>query len=702
MSRLIFLNRAMVSWSASDRRIYPKPARQPVSGRAPLVSWMSVLWLLLLAQGAWRAESQTASAPPVEVEVMDDSTIVISWPDLAPGFILQESDSPGESAAWKGVLQSPVQSGGRMRVTRSIPSATTRWFYRIRAKGPKPGLDFLAASQNTSGTWGDPARTEIRDTAAAVEALGLYGQQNTTLGNGISGLWSRSPRNNDDASRKAIALLGQGYDASSLLADLLAGQNSGIQDSTALSYPGRGWGLAPGFGNSTIDTALVIRALCAAGRAAGLCVMRETVPAGTTTTPHSFNVPAGGNSIVLRIRNVTGATLRFLLTPPGGGSYYADVSPRTTVYDIVGFPYESGSWNLKVQNSSGLSASYTAEVGFNDAAGFDTFRFSTALSYLGLAQNVDGGWGIGKDEDNQFMITAEVLRALAACGGYFVGPQALNSGAAWLSTRQNPDGGFSSEAGLSNPHETSLAVLAIRQANPSAALGPAITYLKSVQLSDGSWGSDPYQTAMAAQALRMPPVVAAIPGQSVIAPAPFAPINLDDYVTDPAYPDSQITWGIAGNSVLSVALANHVATITYPPGTTATEQLTFTATNPDGLSSSTTASFSVLFQPVDYVIARGGSVSDARVFSGSEALMSQVAYFTEAQRNIPAGVTYTLTGIGFISNTEIQVDFRIEVTGAAALGIHQFQVEYGLQDASHNPLTPLTGNIFNFSIQVTP
>ena len=48
------------------------------------------------------------------------------------------------------------------------------------------------------------------------------------------------------------------------------------------------------------------------------------------------------------------------------------------------------------------------------------------------------------------------------------------------------------------------------------------------------------------------------------------------------------------------------------------------------------------------------------------------------------------------------VTFQIDVTGAEALGLHAFQVEYGLLDGALNPLGPLNGNVFDFLIEVTP
>ncbi|MBI4605705.1 MAG: PKD domain-containing protein, partial [Planctomycetes bacterium] len=90
-----------------------------------------------------------------------------------------------------------------------------------------------------------------------------------------------------------------------------------------------------------------------------------------------------------------------------------------------------------------------------------------------------------------------------------------------------------------------------------------------------------------------PPVVGAIPNQVVQDPNPFSPIALDGFVSDPDHPDSAIVWNASGPTELVVTITDRVATVTYAPGTRVTEQITFTATDPDGLQDSTTASFTV-------------------------------------------------------------------------------------------------------------
>ncbi|WP_456407978.1 Ig-like domain-containing protein, partial [Caldithrix abyssi] len=72
-------------------------------------------------------------------------------------------------------------------------------------------------------------------------------------------------------------------------------------------------------------------------------------------------------------------------------------------------------------------------------------------------------------------------------------------------------------------------------------------------------------------------------------------INLDDYVSDPDNADSEMSWTYAGNKELIVSIdANRVATISTPDSNwNGSETITFTATDPGGLSDSDTARFTV-------------------------------------------------------------------------------------------------------------
>lgn len=552
--------------------------------------------ILATSVSRWPAEAQSLVPPVLSIQQIDPLTVALSWTNASPGFVLESVDSLDGSQPWSGVLQAPQLSGAQLVVTQSVQTITaSARFFRLAPKGSPAGFDYLVAHQNPDGSWGDPNGTLFRDTAGVLESLALSGQTGTpSFAAGVSALASLSPRNNDDASRQAIALALAGWDVSASAANLLGSQNLEIFDLLNTNYPGRGWGLAAGFGNSTLDTALVLRALKAAGQAGGISVVRETLAASATSPARSLNLPAASSNLGLEVRNLTG-NARFTLTYADGTSYYANLGPTQTPV-FYGFPITTGMVAFTVQNLTGSPATYTAEVGFTGPDGFDAFRITTALTYLGLAQNADGGWGIMPGRDSQLMVTAEVVRSLVAWGQAF-GPQTiLQSAKAWLLARIHLDGGFSSvSTNASNIPETGLAVLAILAVDPTTSLGLTAGYLGSTQLPDGSWGSNPWQTALAVQAMRMPPVVSTIPGQSVICPYSFAPITLDGFVQDPDNPASQMRWSVSGNTRLSVNFASRVAYITYNSSNnpTISEQLTFVATDPSGLSSSATATFVV-------------------------------------------------------------------------------------------------------------
>jgi hypothetical protein len=658
--------------------------------------------LLIVLSAAGLFEPAQAQTPPVLLlRTLAPGSVELAWTNTLPEFILEQASTLDSSTRWQGVLQTPLLQGNVLTVTQSVNGAAGESrFFRLIRKGAPAALDYLLTRQQADGTWGDPSRMAIRDTSTALDALTLYGGSSTAFNDGLWALSSLATRNNDDLARKIISLAASLQETSDLLKQLLASQNAEISSSTASGFPGRGWGLAWPYDSTLLDTALALRAAKAGGRTGGLTIVGESLAAGATSTARSFELPAGATSLAVKVRSVSGSTIRLYLTSPSGPAYFTDLSPGTKA-TISGYPSSAGTWSMKVENRGAATASYTAEVGFTTNDGFDVFRMSTALAFLGLKQNADGGWGLKPDGDSHLMVTAEVIFALAAHGQAFGPQQVLTRAAAWVLAHQNADGGFSSVPSASNVQESSLATLALRLSDPAIRLNMAAAYLKSAQWPDGSWGGDAYLTALALRALHMAPVVSAIGNQSVTAPASFTPINLDDYVTDPDHLDSELTWTVAGNSVLTVTISNHVATVSYASPTNVTEQLLFTATDPDGYSGSATATFSVAYQSVDYTIRRGGSASGSRIFTGDSSVLDQTATYRVTQRNVPAGVTYTTTTVSRISATQVQVNFEISAGAGTATGTYEFEVEYELLNSSGASLGPLSGNSFHFRIEVT-
>jgi subtilisin family serine protease len=90
-----------------------------------------------------------------------------------------------------------------------------------------------------------------------------------------------------------------------------------------------------------------------------------------------------------------------------------------------------------------------------------------------------------------------------------------------------------------------------------------------------------------------PPVVAAIPDQTVKTGAAFFAIELDRYVDDPDNQPGELKWSVRGNTNLQVIIgAGHVAVIRpLEPNWSGQETIHFIATDPGGLTSESAAVF---------------------------------------------------------------------------------------------------------------
>jgi len=107
--------------------------------------------------------------------------------------------------------------------------------------------------------------------------------------------------------------------------------------------------------------------------------------------------------------------------------------------------------------------------------------------------------------------------------------------------------------------------------------------------------SAPQTFIITCNAVNDAPVVSDIPDQTIAEGGSFAPINLDDYVTDVDNADAEMTWGYSGNSELTVAIdGSRVATIGIPNADWyGSETITFRATDPDSLFDEDSATFTV-------------------------------------------------------------------------------------------------------------
>ncbi|MCD6374202.1 MAG: hypothetical protein J7L94_01660, partial [Caldisericaceae bacterium] len=107
----------------------------------------------------------------------------------------------------------------------------------------------------------------------------------------------------------------------------------------------------------------------------------------------------------------------------------------------------------------------------------------------------------------------------------------------------------------------------------------------------------------------------------------FTQIALDNYVIDPDNADNEIDWTYSGNQDLIVTIdANRVAIISPPDSNwNGAETITFTATDPGGLSDSDTATFTV------------NPVEDSPVFNGQPQSLS---FFEDDSLFVPFSYWY--------------------------------------------------------------
>lgn len=113
--------------------------------------------------------------------------------------------------------------------------------------------------------------------------------------------------------------------------------------------------------------------------------------------------------------------------------------------------------------------------------------------------------------------------------------------------------------------------------------------------TDPENGSDSDAAIFSVGAQNDAPIVSRIPDQTIDEGNTFATITLNNYVSDADNSPSEMKWTFSGNSDLSVKInSSNIATITIPNSNwNGSEQITFTATDPGGLSDSDAAQFTV-------------------------------------------------------------------------------------------------------------
>ena len=663
---------------------------------------------VLLGGVALLSVSGVSAQVDLNIERAPSGELVLSWDQAERNWVLQENLSLIDPRQWNTRLQSPVLNGAQLEQVYDLAGLADSRFYRLKAQkttGVAGGINFLRDSQNpATGLWelnGQPS--SFRDTSDILQVLVDKGGPADLIEGGTFALGFSETRNHDDLARKTRALAMQGLEYTALRDEILEGENAAISDPVSDDYPGGGWGLAPGFGNSVIDSALCLRALKATDTPTGLSAPNQALGANASSPSYTFEMPAGATEVILFVREVSG-NCGFTITPPSGAGSGFAVSPAVTPAPIIWGTGQEGTWTVDVTNLTASPVSYTFEVLFTTADGIEVGNITAGTTYLVWSQNVDGGWGLRQSQDSHFLATCEAMKTLALCGPAM--QPFIDAGANWLEGKQNADGGFSTTADNSNVMETGMAIRCLELATTPPNLDTARTWLGNQQRLNGSWGDDPYLTALAVDALGVPPVVSSIPDQTVIAPTDFTTINLDAFVTDAFTPDADIVWSVSGNELLDVSIVDRVVTISYPIAFNVSEEISFTATNSELLTDSVKASFTVV-EPAtavpDHTVSQGASVTGFNAVTGTEEAVGAVALFSgPVITGLPAGMSYNTTGFSFVSTIEFNTNFQISAGAATPVGTYAIEVAYTFLDSDSLAIPNLNNTTFNLVVEVTP
>ena len=261
-------------------------------------------------------------------------------------------------------------------------------------------------------------------------------------------------------------------------------------------------------------------------------------------------------------------------------------------------------------------------IGYSDAT-----TISNALSYLINNQNPDDGWGFYKGNESNTYVTSIIAATLQQFSQTTALATTVNKATSYLLAHQNTDGGFGSSP--STVYETALAYKALSSVTTDATvLGNAVNYLTDTQSSDGSWLQDPYNTALALQALHLAETRPSTPPQT---------------------PTTGTVNGIVVDGATNQPLGSVSAFIQSDPTKNAMTDSTgnFTLVNIPQGNQTITFSFSGYMQSTATIAVAGGSISNMGTVRLSPAATTGIikGIVTDATTGKPlAAATVTVSG----------------------------------------------------------
>ena len=312
-------------------------------------------------------------------------------------------------------------------LTLSIVSPAQATVDDARAKGVK----WLVQTQKGDGAFAGLQGLEVQSTAAAVEAMLAAGLNKSPQHARALAWLVNAPGGSVDARAwQVAALAAAGRDATSIASGIRDERNTTVAKSGSLQYITGAtyttWGAYPGYGASTLDTALGYGAL----RSAAVSYSNDTLD--MTATVLCIVLPAQ-----LAVSPWAGAWPH-ALPQNGQPSHAATGSLAATAAMLHEF---------KKQRVAGRFQSIGA-CGKSSPSSIDS-AMTSAKTWLIAQANGDGGFAernpqTGSLEASAPVTTAMAIRALAlfAAEGDTAANTAITNARAWLDTQQNADGSW--------------------------------------------------------------------------------------------------------------------------------------------------------------------------------------------------------------------------------------------------------------------
>src|SRR5438445_2174036 len=165
------------------------------------------------------------------------------------------------------------------------------------------------------------------------------------------------------------------------------------------------------------------------------------------------------------------------------------------IVTLLALQNEDGGWGLSTGYQSDALDTALALQALQSIGTVSASAITKGLGYLAQAKQSDGGWGV--NGQSSVYVTANVLLAVSAWSGTNADTTGIMPAAAtWLVAARG------SNADYGNAFDNAYGLLALAtQSGQSTVLQALSSALNASQLGDGSWGDDPYVTALALRAL---------------------------------------------------------------------------------------------------------------------------------------------------------------------------------------------------------